>query len=191
MAVLVAPGIIGCAGSTSVQHEHHLLQDEPSTAAVYFLRPKEGFIGVMGNQITIDLDGEELMTLAVGEYTLLHLMPGTYDMTVTSTTVERPNNTMAETSRDFTVTLAPEDSVYLLFTLEEFNFWESLVEQAIDDLFTFTVRLGKHVMLNFGPESTRPNGRGYSVESVSREKAVETAAILEPIRDAQETRLNQ
>lgn len=154
-------------------------------------------MGVRGRPIAIDLDGENLLSLSVGQYTFLNLKPGKYDMVVTSWTVEGPDNAMAETSRDFVLDLAEADSVHLLFTLEKIDFWgivgQKLAEQAdalshelAEQVFpdTITIPLGKYVSLKFTSGSKPQPGIGYTVESVRRETAREVASKLELVEGA-------
>lgn len=167
-------------------------------------------MGVRGKPIGIDLDGENLLKLSIGQYTFLDLQRGEFDMVVTSWTVEGPDNAMAETSRDFHLDLAKTDSVYLLFTLEKIDFWEILgqkysemVDNAVDKLVesvfsdTITVPVGKYVSLQFSSERKRQllsqnkPGIGYTVESVSRQAAVEAASKLEPVEGAQHSPLHK
>jgi len=144
-------------------------------------------MGVRGKPIGIELDGEELLQLSVGHYTLLDLKPGIYDMVVTSWTVEGPKNSMAETSRKFVLDLEKADSVYLLFTLEESNFWnrfkQSIGEQISND--TLKLPLGEHMTVRFSSDSKPQAGIGYKVESVSRETAMEVASELERVEGSQ------
>jgi len=54
---------------------------------VYFLRTDPGFDGVSGNALTISLAGQDLLTLAKGEYALVYLKNYSGDVTVESSTV--------------------------------------------------------------------------------------------------------
>lgn len=193
IVILVGMSLLGCAGSSTVQRQHHLLLENSLTVSVCFLRPKEGFMGVRGKPIGIDLDDENLLSLSVGQYTFLDLKPGKYDMVVTSWTVEAPDNAMVETSRKFVLDLAEAHSVYLLFTLEETNFWkmfkQSIAEQILND--TLKLQLGEHVTLQFSSESKPQPGIGYKVKSVSWETAIEVASKLEPVEGAQNSPLHK
>ena len=187
IVILIGASLIGCTGTTTVQHQHHLLQEDTSTVTVYFLRPGQGFMGVRGKPIEIDLDGEELLNLSVGQYTVLDLKAGKYDMMVTSWTVQAPDNAMAKTSRNFSLDLAEGDSVYLLFTLEETNFWnlfkQSIAQQILND--PPTLQLGNHVTLQFSPENEHQPDIGYKVTSVTRKAAIAVASELKPVEGAQ------
>ncbi len=80
--------VAGC-GSTAIKESHPLLANSsvPNIAKVYFIRPDPGFRGVMGNAFTISLGGQELLTIAKGEYTLVYLKCYSGDVTVESSTV--------------------------------------------------------------------------------------------------------
>jgi Ankyrin repeats (3 copies)/Ankyrin repeat len=52
------------------------------SAKVYFLRPDVGYFGLEANAVSISIDGEKLLTLAKGEYTLVYLQPITGKVTV-------------------------------------------------------------------------------------------------------------
>lgn len=169
-------------------------------------------MGVRGKPIGIDLDGENLLSLSVGQYTFLDLKPGKYDMVVTSWTLESSDNAMVETSRYFVLDVAGADSVYLLFTLEKINFWEilghkvaegvrSVAQKASEQVFpdTLQLQIGKHVSVQLSShvepqlssESKPQPGIGYTVESVSRETAIEAASKLEPVEGAQKAPLHK
>jgi len=212
IVILFGMNLLGCAGSTTVHHQHHLLLENSSKAFVCFMRPSEGFMGVRGMPIGIDLDDENLLDLSIGQYTFLDLKPGKYDMVVTSWTVEGPNNAQVQTSRSFVLDLAEADSVYLLFTLEKIDFWTILGQKLTEQIDTLgqkiselvfpdriTIPLGKHVSLLFILESesqlasqinSQP-GIGYTVESVSRETAIEVESKLEPVEGAQSSLLSK
>ena len=167
-------------------------------------------MGVRGKPIVIDLDGENLLSLSIGEYTMLHLRRGKYGMKVTNTTLEGPDNAVVETSRDFILDLAEQDSVYLLFTLEKSKVWDmfsqKFAEQAaasaqkIGEPFdTLTVPTGNHGSLSFvsvsssrlSSQDKHQPGIGYKVDSVSREAAMELASKLEPVEGAQKSPLHR
>ncbi len=61
--------VAGC-GTTAIKESHPLLANSSvgNIAKVYFIRPDPGFRGVMGNAFTISLGGQELLTIAKGEY---------------------------------------------------------------------------------------------------------------------------
>jgi hypothetical protein len=96
------------AASTAVNPKHPLLIDQTENAGVivYFIRPDAGFRGVMGRAVSIRMDGEELLKLAKGEYTLVHMKPWTVDIVVKSSTVVMSGGMNAmiavEESRPFT-----------------------------------------------------------------------------------------
>ncbi len=77
------------AASTKINKKHPLLSTETSDAAasVYFIRPSAGFRGVMGRRLSIRLDGEELLKLKKGQYTLVRLKPWEGQVVVKSSAV--------------------------------------------------------------------------------------------------------
>jgi len=79
---------VGC-GTTAIMQTHPLLADplNVKAAKVYFIRSDSGFDGVRGNAYTISLDGQDLLTISKGEYTLVYLMEYSGDMTVVSSDV--------------------------------------------------------------------------------------------------------
>jgi len=163
-------------------------------------------MGVRGKPIGIQLDGEHLLDLSIGEYTFLDLQQGEYDMAVTSSTIEGPDNAMVETSRDFVLNVAEGDSVYLLFTLEQSNFWkmfnqnladqyDALIDKTFNQLDTINIHLGRHVAIRYTTPGTPQHpyhpGIGYKVESVSRETAIQVASTLAPVEGAQRSPLHK
>lgn len=80
--------VVGC-GTTAIQESHPLIGNsaDGNVAKVYFIRPDSGFDGVKGNAFTISLDGQKLLTLAKGEYTLVNLKHYSGDVTVESSAV--------------------------------------------------------------------------------------------------------
>ena len=80
--------VSGC-GTTAIMETHPLLADplNDKAAKVYFIRPDSGFDGVRGNAYKISLDGQNLLTIAKGEYTLVSLKEYSGDMTVESSDV--------------------------------------------------------------------------------------------------------
>ena len=119
IAVLTVASVAGCAGTTSLQESHPLIV--PGSAAektkVYFIRPDPGFRGVMDRPVTISLGGAELLGLAKGQYTLLHLRSGNVEMKVDSYTVAGTSNTLTPVSTTAQLTLPPGSTLYLVFEL--------------------------------------------------------------------------
>ena len=69
---------------SEVNGSHSLIQTDLNRpyAAVYFIRPKtEHVAGYADNVLDVEVDGENLMELAKGEYTLVYLKPR--DITIT------------------------------------------------------------------------------------------------------------
>jgi len=80
--------IAGC-GTTAIIDTHPLIAQSPDSeiAKINFLRTDPGFDGVGGNAFTISLGGEDLLTIAKGEYALTYLKNYSGDVTVESSTV--------------------------------------------------------------------------------------------------------
>jgi hypothetical protein len=87
----VAPmlSFFAACGATAVRETHPALAPvgEASAARVYFLRPNIGYPGVMGKAFSISWNDTELLTLAKGDYALVHLRPDSGKMTIQSWTV--------------------------------------------------------------------------------------------------------
>lgn len=85
--------LMTACGTTAVVDSHSRLAraDEINKAKVYFLGPDIGYFGLEGNALSIWFDGEKLVNLAKGEYTLVYLQPGSGIMTVDSMVVRYAN----------------------------------------------------------------------------------------------------
>jgi len=116
---LVVTSVVGCVGKTSVEATHPLIAADAAgeNAKVYFLRPDPGFRGVMDMPVTISLGGTKLLKLAKGQYTLLPLASGTFEITVNSYTVAGQSNAMTPVSTTTELTFPPRTTHYLLFEL--------------------------------------------------------------------------
>ena len=207
IVIFVGMTLLGCAGTT-VQRQHHLLQEDSSMVSVYFLRPGGAFLSEgIGTTIRIDLDGEELMKLAGGQYTFLRLRPGTFSMVVTSEKQEPKNDTRfvitanglekkdtsyfvtVELTRSFYMTLAPADSVYLIFKHEESGFLQRMSGELNQE--RSSVPLGERGTLVF-PEQYRPYfGFGYTLVPITQDSAITVASALEPIEGAKNSPLHK
>jgi hypothetical protein len=91
---------------------------------------------------------------------------------------------MVETTRSFILELATADSVYLLFTLEEINFWEMLEQDLPESYYTGKVRINDFLWLEFVPQATRKPPIGYQVDSIDWQRVLELTADLEPVETA-------
>jgi len=112
-ASLVAAVVAGCVGTTKVAPSHPLLSATAESAKVYFLRPNSGFGGVMDMPLSISLDGKKLLSLSKGQYTLLSLASGTYEMKVHGYTVA--GSAMTPVSIKVPVTFSKAETQYLVF----------------------------------------------------------------------------
>ena len=206
--ILFAMSFLGCAGSTAVQRQHHLLHSDSAKVSVCFLRLKENAMGMKGRPIEILIDNEKLLDLSVGEYTFLDIKPGKYNVMISGWAFDRTHYADIWASRNYILELGLEDSVFLLFTLEKVGFWSIVgdrianqvdmsVKNLIEDLTTFNIPLGKNLWLQFSASEGSQNSTqvqyqneyGTIVASVSREKAIEVASQLKPVEDAQNSPL--
>ena len=107
--------VTGCAGTTKVQSNHPLMGATVESARVYFIRPKSGFGGVADMPLTISLDRKKLLKLSKGQYTLLSLASGDFEMKVDSYTVV--NGAMTSASTMAPVTFSKGQTHYLVFDM--------------------------------------------------------------------------
>ena len=112
---LVVALVAGCAGTTKVEPGHPLMSATVESAKVYFIRPKSGFSGVADMPLTISLDGKKLLKLSKGEYTLLSLAGGTFEMKVASFTAVGGAMTSASTIAP--VTFSNGQTQYVTFDM--------------------------------------------------------------------------
>jgi len=113
---LIVALVAGCAGTTKVQPDHPLIGETIQSAKVYFIRPKSGFKGVADLPLTISLDGKKLLALSKGQYTLLSLASGTFEMKVDSFTV-MANGAMTSASTKAPVTFSKGQTQYVAFDI--------------------------------------------------------------------------
>lgn len=116
MLFLTVVLVTGCVGTTKVQPNHPLMGATAESTRVYFIRPKTGFRGVADLPLTISLDGKKLLKLSKGQYTLLSLASGTFEMKVESYTV-LANGAMTSASTRVPVTFSNGQTQYLTFDL--------------------------------------------------------------------------
>ena len=83
-AVMILLVTLMCGCSTKIEANHPALREsfDNNSVALYVLRPKESFNGVRGLPYAIKLDGEKLLTIAKGEYTLVYIKPFSGEITV-------------------------------------------------------------------------------------------------------------
>jgi len=113
---LVVALVAGCAGTTKVEPSHPLMSATVESTKVYFIRHKSGFKGVADLPLTISLDGKKLLALSKGQYTLLSLASGTYEMKVDSFTV-MANGAMTSASTKAPVTFSKGQTQYVAFDI--------------------------------------------------------------------------
>jgi hypothetical protein len=116
MVSLAVALVAGCVGTTKVEPSHPLMGATVESTRVYFIRPKSGFRGVADRPLTITLDGKKLLALSKGQYTLLALASGTFEMKVDSYTV-MANGAMTSASTKVPVTFSKGQTQYLTFDI--------------------------------------------------------------------------
>lgn len=163
IVILLGMSLHGCTGSTTLEHPHHLLQADSLPIYTCFIRPKEGLLP----SIEIKLDGEDLISLPEGSYSVLNLKSGKYDMVVTNHEFVRRDTqyVFEDVVRTFVLDLTISDSVYVLIAQEKVNFLGGMIQGLFD------------AVLN----NSSLNGYGYEVKNMSRKKAVKIASKLEPV----------
>ena len=108
-------GLSGCAAS-SINTANPLISDQPDllVAKVYIIRPRtERYLGMADNSIAVELDRRPLMQLAKGEYTLLHLHPGSAWLGLRSMTTWGPGHKIKEMSTTREFTFDPGETYYI------------------------------------------------------------------------------
>lgn len=117
-AGIMLSSVAGC-GSTATTESHPLLASSSNgeSARVYFLRSDSGFQGVKGNAFKISLAGQQLLTLAKGEYTVVSLKPWSGNVTVESSTVVNQGgmNTQVAVKESQPFTFAASQTYYIGF----------------------------------------------------------------------------
>ena len=116
MVPLAVASVTGCVGTTKVEPSHPLMGATVESTRVYFIRPKSGFRGVTDLPLTISLEGKKLLALSKGQYTLLSLASGTYEMKVDSYTV-MGNGAMTSVSTKAPVTFSKGQTQYVAFDM--------------------------------------------------------------------------
>ncbi len=95
-------GLAGCA-ATKVMSDHPLIETsaQAASAKVYFIRPlTERAMGFPDNPLSIEFDDKQLLALAKGEYSLVHMKPReTTTMTLKSLTTVGPDWRVKEMAR--------------------------------------------------------------------------------------------
>ena len=114
--------VAGC-GTTAIKESHPLLANSSvgNIAKVYFIRPEPGFRGVMGNAFTISLGGQELLTIAKGEYTLVYLKYYSGDVTVGSSTVVKRDGMNTQVTVKESLPFKFDESKTYYITFEEYQ----------------------------------------------------------------------
>ena len=112
----VVTWLVGCTSST-ISTKHPLVQGATggTAATVYFLRPEiERRMGFPDNPVAIDLNQEQLVTLARGEYTVVKLVPREAVLTLRNLTEAGPVWAVKQMERQYTFNFKPGETYYLM-----------------------------------------------------------------------------
>ena len=112
----------GCSGklldlSLTRHFDHNYLQKDESQpyARVYFLRPNsEHPLGFSDNSLVVEVDGQRLLRMGKGEYTLLYMKPRQMTITTRNKTQLRGRWEVEEMSRSRTFTFADGETYYIV-----------------------------------------------------------------------------
>jgi hypothetical protein len=144
IAMLVVAGLWSCA-VTRVDWSHPLVSSDAQSARVYFIRPfTERYMDIADNTISVEADRAELLRLAKGEYTLVHMRPGTVFLGARSRTTWGPTethynvNTRAHKIKDMThsqpFAFEPGETYFVVFTPVDGEFRGIYYEMVAVDL---------------------------------------------------------
>lgn len=116
LGAALATCLAGCTSSTiSTKHPLYQRDATSTTATVYFLRPEiERRMGFPDNPVAIDLNQEQLLTLARGEYTVVRLVPREAVLTFRSLTEAGPVWAIKPIERQYTFNFKPGETYYLV-----------------------------------------------------------------------------
>ena len=131
-------GLSACAAS-SIDNANPLISDRPDllVAKVYIIRPRtERYLGMADNSIAVELDRRPLMELAKGEYTLLHLHPGSAWLGLRSMTTWGPGHKIKEMSTVKEFTFEPGETYYIAIRPIDGEFRGVKYEAKLVDLDT-------------------------------------------------------
>jgi hypothetical protein len=166
-ALTLVLGLPGCAG-TQVERSHPLVSSDAESARVYFIRPfTERYMGVADNTIRVEADRIELLRLAKGEYTLVHVRPGTAYLMARSMSAWGPTETHLNVN-----TRA-----------------HKIKEMTHSQPFTFDA--GQTYFVVFTPVDGEFRGVYYDMATVDLERAKELSAHLRVAGDARSAPIDE
>ena len=116
VALFVLVGLVSACGLTKVKKEHGLLQPDLSRpyATVYFMRTNtEHPQGFADNSLAVEVDGELLISLAKGEYTMVYLKPRQITVALRNLTQSRGRWEVEEMERSRQFQLRADETYFI------------------------------------------------------------------------------
>ena len=116
VALFVLVGMVSACGVTKVKKEHGLLQSDLSRphATVYFMRANtEHPQGFADNSLAVEIDGELLISLAKGEYTMAYLKPRQITVTLKNLAQAGGRWEVKEMERSRQFRLQPDETYFI------------------------------------------------------------------------------
>ncbi|MDZ4263618.1 MAG: hypothetical protein U1B30_14965 [Pseudomonadota bacterium] len=117
LLVLGLAALLSACSTTRIDRGHSLIQSDAaeSYANVYFIRPTtEHPLGFADNPLTVAVNGERLMRLGVGEYTLVQLKARDISVTMKNQTQVRGRWEVTEMEQTRNFNLEPGQTYYIL-----------------------------------------------------------------------------
>lgn len=119
--ILIFPTLFIAGCSTTIQKNHPALTHakDSNSFKLYILRAKQGFNGVRDIPYTIEINDKKLLSIAKGEYTLLHLKPFVGEITVRfwDVTGRDGKNSMYKDSSSTNFSFETQNTYYLTFSV--------------------------------------------------------------------------
>lgn len=119
MLLLCVVSLSACSSLqvTDVNQSHSLIQSDLARphATVYFIRPTtEHVAGFADNELDVELDGEDLISLGKAEYTLVYLKPRDVVVTLRNQTQVRGRWEVAEMAQSRQFSFKAGETYYIL-----------------------------------------------------------------------------
>ncbi len=115
--VIMVAVLLSACTTTRIDRGHSLIQSDASAsyASVYFIRPNtEHPQGFADNPLAVSVNGERLMRLGKGEYTLVHLKARDISVTMKNQTQVRGRWEVTEMEQTRNFNLEPGQTYYIL-----------------------------------------------------------------------------
>lgn len=138
MMVMSAAVLTGCS-VTKVNQAHSLVQADAAGAfaRVYFIRPNtEHPLGFADNALSVLVDGEELVSLGKGEYTLVYLKPRNVSVSLRNFTQTRGRWELEEMIRTAAFTFESGQTYFVLARPVDGEFRGAYFLPEVIDLFS-------------------------------------------------------